>query len=254
MAILMSKYEVILDITEPVLGTVPKDKNIYKTYVQKEITAAVAAGAVGANGTKLYQEQLDEEAESITEMEERGWTGFHELDGRPFVFDYYIKGHIKDVANVLKDQLGVRNLRSKVENVVFVQPRRIFFEPQPGLTMVRDVLERPLRAMTMEGPRVTLTRSDTLADVSLRFYVLILKNTEVKRPLVEGLFEYGNLRGLGQWRNGGWGRYQLRSFTPVSEVPDDEEAKPEQPALAPLRRGRPKVEHTSSTSKQGMGN
>jgi hypothetical protein len=94
MAILMSRYEVVLDLTEPVLGTVPKNKEIYKTYVQKQITEAVAAGAVGANGTKLYQEQLDEEVELVSELEEKGWTGFHEIDGRPFVFDFYLKGHL----------------------------------------------------------------------------------------------------------------------------------------------------------------
>ena len=64
-------------------------------------------------------------------------------------------GFLKESGNTLKDQLGIRNLRSKIDQYIYILPRRIHFAKKPD-----GVLERPLRAMTMQGPRVALTRSD----------------------------------------------------------------------------------------------
>ena len=71
-----------------------------------------------------------------------------------------------------------------------------------------SVLERPLRASTAQGDRVALARSDTCpAGTQIEFDVLILG--QVTQSLLEEWLEYGRLRGLGQWRNGGYGTFEF---------------------------------------------
>ena len=67
--------------------------------------------------------------------------------------------------------------------------------------------ERPLRADTAQGPRVSVCRSETVpAGSVIEFDVAILSKELV--PYVEQWFDYGKLRGLGQWRNSGKGRFE----------------------------------------------
>lgn len=71
-----------------------------------------------------------------------------------------------------------------------------------------DVLERPLRADTPQGPRVALTRSDTLnVGTKMSF---VLKNLWPKvftEDVLRLIFSRGELMGYGQWRSGGYGRF-----------------------------------------------
>ena len=69
--------------------------------------------------------------------------------------------------------------------------------------------QRPLRASTPQGERVALASSETVpAGTKLRFDIVMLD------PKLEGLvrewLDYGELRGLGQWRNAGKGSYSWK--------------------------------------------
>lgn len=191
-------YTVTLTFDEPILGTAPKNPEVYAEYI------ATKAPTV-ANGL--------EETETVPvdpDHEERaGWTGFHEQDGRPFLYDYAVKGFLKESANVLKDQLKITNFRSHVENFCFVKPRRVFFEPASGDHLDVSVNERPLRAMTAKGPRVTVVRSDQLMNAKLTFRLQVLENKKFSEAQIREVLSYGELSGLGQWRNGGWGRFRF---------------------------------------------
>jgi len=180
-------YVVELTLLEPLLGTVPKDKDIYATYIATKKESA----SIG-------------EVDTVPEnnLEEKGWTGFHTDDTGIFLYDYQIKGFLKEAGNVLKAELKVKNLRSKLDDYVFVFPRRIQLAEKPD-----GVIERPLRAMTAQGPRVTLARSDTVnAGRVIRFEVRTLAHSEITEALLVALLDYGALKGLGQFRNGSYGR------------------------------------------------
>ena len=69
-----------------------------------------------------------------------------------------------------------------------------------------DYCERPLRASTPQGERVSIAKSESVpAGSTVEFEVTCLD------PSLEGMvrecLDYGQLRGLGQWRNSGKGRY-----------------------------------------------
>ncbi len=197
----MDQYAVKLTLTKEILGTVPKDPEIYGTHI--------------AGHAALTDEQLAEELATVEKVEEKGWTGFHMLDGKPVLYDYVIKGFFKDACGMLRRCSGTRSAkltayRKVIDGLVFAEPRQIPLDLN-GSAMGTN--ERPLRANTPQGERVALARSDTCPEgTTIEFVVTVLG--AVPATLLREWFDYGELRGLGQWRNAGWGTftYEMEKF------------------------------------------
>lgn len=214
----MDMYTVKLTLTEPMLGTVPKDPKIYAGYVQ-----AKAIKEAKKTGIELTDEQLQQEVDSVTqsELEEKGWTGFHEVNGNPILYDYAIKGFLKEACSILRRVSESRSSKLSaykivVAGMVFIAPRQIKLALPEGHEL--GVLERPLRAQTAQGERVALARSDTAPiGTMIEFEVLVLG--VVTKVLLEDWLDYGQFKGLGQWRNGGYGRftYELEKMQCIAQ-------------------------------------
>jgi len=173
------------------LGTVAQDPEVYKTYIESKKPEVL-------NGEDEYL--------TVSKIEEKGWTGFHRDDQGLFIYDYMIKGFLKNSGNVQKETMKVKALRSKLDDICFVFPRRISL----GQAKADGMIERPLRAMTMQGPRVTLARSDYInAGKVLEFEIALMPHKEITWALIDSLLEYGQVMGLGQFRNGGYGRFEV---------------------------------------------
>ena len=190
----MDNYKVTLSFIEPLLGAVSKDKNVYASHI---LTRAA-----------LTDEQAAEELASVEHVEEKGWTGFHTNESGPFLYNYVIKGFFKDACGMLRRVPGTRSsklsaFKKVIDGLVFIKPRQIPLIVNGEL----GVLERPLRAQTAQGDRVTVARSDTApVGSSITFKVGVL-GVVTPGLLVEWL-DYGQLRGLGQWRNGEYGAFE----------------------------------------------
>lgn len=185
----MKIMKVKIRFLEPILGTVPKDKEIYKTYIESK------------NPNSKEDETVD-----IQEVEERGWTGFMQDENGIYIFNYMVKGFLKHAGNVLKDNLRIKNLRAKIEDYVFINPRKIYF----GKKEVDGVIERPLRGMTMQGPRIALARSDYIKEgTEIEFNIEIIPNKEIDEEVIKTLLEYGKYMGLGQFRGGSYGTFEV---------------------------------------------
>jgi hypothetical protein len=185
-----------VQLTTDLLGTIPMNKEIYSTYIE-------SLRPVEKN------EEGEPEVENVEEREERGWTTFMKDENGFFVYDYYIKGFFKHAATVLKEDLGIKNLRSKISDLLFVSPRIIYLDCKiPDL-----VVERSLRAQTAQGPRITLAKSDAIkAGKIISFDVTVFVGKgELKGEIVGKLLEYGAFQGFGQFRNGGYGRFEVIS-------------------------------------------
>jgi hypothetical protein len=192
-----NNYELCFQFTQPVLGTIPKDRNVFENFL-------IDKGKTAMDKTRAA-EDVDRVPE---EVESRGWTGFYEEDGHPVLMDYQFKGFLKNAGNVLKDSLKIKNLRSHIETSVFVNPRYIVLAEKPD-----DVLERPLRALTAQGPRVSLMRSDLINPGRLySFELKVLEAGKVTEEALRAILSYGELSGLLQWRNGGYGRFRVVTF------------------------------------------
>ena len=194
----MTKFKVRLTLTEEMLGTSPGNPDIYRDFF---------AGKAPNEATA----EEEEEALTRTELIEKSMTQFPKLEGtlRPFVYDYQIKGMFKDSCQMLARLKTSGNESSKlkaykkiIDGLIFVYPREIpiNFDGEVGYC------QRPLRAQTAQGERVALAMSETVpAGATLEFTVKCYDDAHVKA--VKEWLDYGEDRGLGQWRNSGKGKY-----------------------------------------------
>lgn len=112
------------------------------------------------------------------------------------------RGFLKSSANNLKNIVGIKNLRSKVENYLFVFPRHIWLKEE-----VDGNLQRPLRAETAKGPRTSIAVSEMVKDVSIEVELHLLPHPELKWDVVEQILDYGKYEGISQWRSASYGRF-----------------------------------------------
>ena len=94
-----------------------------------------------------------------------------------------------------------------IDGLIFVEERRIPIEFNGEL----GNCQRPLRAQTAQGERVALAESEMApAGSTLTFTITTLEDGLM--PAIEEWLRYGRLRGLGQWRNSGMGRFQFEAL------------------------------------------
>jgi hypothetical protein len=187
-----------LTLTEEMLGTKPSNPDVFADFIASK----------APDGDKRH-----EELDTAEHREEAGTTVFHRQNGIPGIWDYQIKGFFKDACSAINrfDKESRNNLekltayKSKIDGCIFVEPRFIPIQ-FPNGDSKPSVCERPLRAETAQGPRVSVCRSESVpAGCTLEFTVTVLSKDLL--PYVEAWFKYGKLRGLGQWRNSGKGRF-----------------------------------------------
>ena len=193
----MKSMKVKLTFVEPVLGTSPANEDIYREFIASKAPV---------------DERINIEDEvaalGVDEVVEKGMTIFPKLDdGTPFVYDYQLKGFFKGAASALRQIPGSRSskvkaYKKKVDQLIFVTPRQI----PVLLSGPTDTCQRPLRASTPQGERVSLAMSEEIpAGSVLEFDVVMLNDDDEK--LVREWLNYGVLHGFGQWRNSGKGRF-----------------------------------------------
>jgi hypothetical protein len=181
---------------EELLGTAPGDKEIYESFV--------AAKAEGKDTGDEVAALPEEEIALGTTVFARG------PDGGPALWDYQIKGFFKDACSALARVPDSRSkelkaYKKEIDGLVFVFPRQIKLSLPTGGKV--EFCQRPLRAQTARGERIALARSETVpAGTVLEFEVRLLKDS--LWPTVQEWLNYGELRGLGQWRNSGKGRFK----------------------------------------------
>ena len=188
------KYRVTLQ--EAMLGSKPSNAGVFTDYI-----ASRKQDGLDGEELKAAEEAEDRVKESMTI--------FHRLeDGKtPILWNYQLLGMFKDFCGSLRRapgtlSSGLKAYKSVIDALVFVSPRKVpIILPEGGEI---GILERPLRAETMQGPRVALAKSETVpAGSTLEFEVKLL-DPDLK-PYIEEWLNYGSLRGLGQWRNASWG-------------------------------------------------
>lgn len=191
----MKEMRVKLTMTEPILGTASNDKEIHRNFI-----------ASHAQDALTMEEEV--EAVGVDEMVERGMTVFpRNEEGKPIFWDYQIKGFCKDACGMLRKVSGTHSSKLKaykkeIDGLIFVRERKIPICYSGEM----QTLQRPLRAQTAQGERVSLANSEMIAvGATLEFTIVCIKDDLMAS--VEEWLEYGALRGLGQWRNAGFGRF-----------------------------------------------
>lgn len=213
----IEKYiRVRLHLTKEMLGSQPGEKDVFSEYI-----------AANAPDAMTMQEEI--EAYGVADVEDKGRTIFlRDEQYRPILKDYQIRGFIKEKMKILgeltikepvevngkmkkkkiprnetgKAGINKYNAQKIVDNLIFVKPEiiPIIFKGGTG------DCQRPLRAETLQGPRVALASSDTVPAGATLEFTIRLEMPELEASVRECL-DFGELNGLGQWRSGGKGTF-----------------------------------------------
>lgn len=162
------EYDVEFKFISPLLGTAATNKRIYRDFI-----ASKAMATVNGNVPHLPIE----EAELIQENDTPGMTGFlrDEATGRPVLSAHMIKGYLKEACSAMREVKHTKAAKltaykSKLNRFVFVNPRFIPIQYVGEITLN----ERPLRAETAQGPRVTLACSEQIERASIAFTLRVI--------------------------------------------------------------------------------
>lgn len=202
----METMKIKITFFEELLGTASNNPELHREYIASKAPDAIT---------------LEEEVEAVgvDAVADKGMTVFpRNGEGQPILYDYQVKGFFKDAAGVLRKVSGskcskVKAYKKEIDGLLFVSPRMIPLQMEGGL----GICERPLRASTPMGERVALSSSETApAGTSIEIEIQCL--TKDMAELARECLDYGKLRGIGQWRNSGKGRYLWQELNEKGEV------------------------------------
>jgi hypothetical protein len=164
----------------------------------------------------VHPGKVREELRHVQQSEDKNKTVFpRSEDGTPFFWDYQIKGFCKDAAGMLSrtsdgypgtgssESSKLKNYKKDIDGLIFVEPRKI----KVTLAGPIGVIERPLRITTGNVEKVTVAVSETIPAGSTMEFTFLLVKPSLEAAVMEWL-DYGELRGLSQWRNAGWGKFK----------------------------------------------
>lgn len=192
-----------IDFIDDVLGTAPGDPDIHGSYVSsKAPDAATKEEEIAAIG----EDEFRAKGKTIFPTDE---------SGNPIFWNYQIKGFFKSACSAQRGLSGsksskVKAYKKKIDLGIFVFPDA----DDPSSRAIKIHMtkagvgecQRPLRAETMQGPRVAIADSDSIEKGSwIEFDVVMLDDGDW--PLVSEWLDYGKFNGLGQWRNSGKGAF-----------------------------------------------
>lgn len=191
----MKEMKVRITLLEELLGTASNNKDIHSEFIASK-----------APDAKSREEEI--EAIGVDAEVEKSMTVFpRDENGKPFFWDYQWKGMFKDSCGMLRKVAGTKSsglkaFKKEIDGLIFINERRIpiNFDGEIGNC------QRPLRAQTAQGERISLANSETIpAGATMEFTIQCLVDADMA-AVIEWL-DYGKLRGLGQWRNSGKGRF-----------------------------------------------
>lgn len=205
----MKSIKVRLTLVEEILGTASGNKDIHRDFIASKAPDAV---------------KREEEIESIgvdAEIEKSMTVFPRTSEGVPFMWDYQIRGFFKDACGMLRKVKGTKSsamkaYKKQIDGLIFIEERQIPFD---DVTEIGSC-QRPLRAQTAQGERVSLANSETIpAGCSLTFTIQCLNDPDIEA--VKEWLNYGRLRGLGQWRNSGKGKFYWELLNESKEAYED---------------------------------
>lgn len=204
----MKTIKAKITFIEPILGSLPNNKELYSQFI--------ASKAPDASTIDDEIAELGEDA-----VTERGTTVFPgTMDGKPFIYDYQVKGFFKEACKMCKMDSSKLSSKltahlKKIDGNVFVYASDLRPSVEAGCEWKKlyiqdafpvEIFERPLRAQTAQGERISLARSERIhegASITCDI-VTLLDNLE---PMIREWLDYGLYKGLGQFRNAGYGRF-----------------------------------------------
>ena len=191
----LHEMKVRLTFIDDILGGNPGDEDIYRSYV----------GSKAPDADSLADEVAHLGVEGVVD---KGKTVFMKMaDGTPFLKGYHLRGFFKAACAALRpiegsESSGLKAYKKEIDTRIFIKEDKIPFMDWGMM----DECQRPLRASTPQGERVSIAISECVAaGAQVEFTILCLVDEDVE--YVKEWLDYGRFNGIGQWRNSGKGRF-----------------------------------------------
>lgn len=202
------------EFTSPLLGTQCSNPNVYSDFIASK----------GVEQNEITQQKADEEVKKIedslefVEQKSEGMTIFMRMeDGTPCLPMHHITGFLKETIGGLRDNKEtecskITAYKKKISRSVHVEPAYIPIITDSEITH----FERPQRLDTPQGERSALANSEMIREGATIEFTISLDVPALKNAVLECL-GYGLVRGLGQWRNGGYGKFKVTEISVETE-------------------------------------
>lgn len=211
----MKVLRVKVTLMEEMLGMASADPKLHESYIASK---APDAPSIEEEVEALGVEQVIMRASTIYPRAE---------DGTPILWNYQLKGYFKDAVSMLRRVDGtkcakVKAYKKEIDGLMFVGPRQVKIKLPEGGAIGH--CQRPLRAETLQGPRVAISNSETVpAGSTLEFTITLYRDDMA--DWVRECLNYGSIRGLGQWRNSGKGIFTWEELECVTKEADFSEVQ-----------------------------
>ena len=203
----------LITFTEPLLGTLSGNPEIAEEFILTKHPEGISKDELDA------QNHLEEVTEKSSTVFARN------PDGKPMLWDYQVKGFFKEACQAMihtgamtKEELKKVRLteylyKKSIDQLIFVFPRQIILQLPDGCDSDKlPFCQRPLRGQTMKGERISLARSEEVpAGTKIEVEIKCL-NPKLE-DFTKQWLTYGALKGFGQWRNSGKGRFDWQELT-----------------------------------------
>lgn len=234
------KYRIEITLLREMLGTNPVDADIHdahriererkliqekskvNTAVNKYADARDISEERKQTEIQKIKDRAEELQETIGELDEKGVTCFFREDDGIAIGDHMIYGFMKAAAEAITRTRAKKNgtilgSASYTESIINQHVRC----EEEFIVVAKDIVRkgdgtphycvRSLRAMTAQGPRVSIAKSERIKKGStFSFTLKVLEGSPLTQKDIEDIFSYGETTGFGQWRNCGKGSFTYK--------------------------------------------
>jgi len=206
-----NKYEVEMQMAGYFAASLPRVREDIEKMLENRMPVKPPDDFIPLND---LVDEVVEKVGATDEAEEEelkyGWATFPRDDNGLYYEGRCVRGHLKDCANQVKDAIKpeVRALKAKVANKVYVMTDIIpLMADGAQVQEIAGTVQRFVQVMTRQGPRSTIKYVDYLEKPVLTFQLNVLDDGIITDDILNFIFEYGSVHGMGQERSQGWGRY-----------------------------------------------
>ena len=201
-----NKYEVELRMIGYFAASLPQVREEIEKMLEHRMPAKPPEDFIPLDGlADAVAEKVGATEEAEEEEMKYGWATFPRNEDGLYYEGRCVRGHLKDCANQVKDAIRpeVKALKAKVANKVYVMTDVIPL----GAKEIAGTVQRFVQVMTRQGPRSTIKYVDYLEKPVLTFRLNVLDDSIITYDILNSIFEYGSVHGMGQERSQGVGRY-----------------------------------------------
>lgn len=205
------------------LGSCTMDQEIYKQFIMPKANEGSDEEVTARNFANAQNDVNNIPIPSDEDEDKRATAFYRDEADHPILKAYQVKGFLKAACKSLSAQIGLKQSASKLDTFVFVRGTDGIDQDSLCIPLYRDgkritspegFVSRPLRAQTMQGPRVSIATSEKVdAGWYCDIYIQIIENASTKTScavdfdVIETALDYGAFNGLLQWRNASYGSF-----------------------------------------------